>query len=155
MTDRCGLKFVLKSVEEARTLSAEVCWMLDANGAFVTPDGDNLTEETATAADPDNAHASPKYRKKQISVLWNGRVYEIQFVLFSGYYAALYALDDENHDIYKLRKALGDVLPLLYPGSIYLDEGTWDDPGLRQMLRDRLIETLGWNRERHLRNGKH
>lgn len=155
MSDRCGMKFVVQDLAAARMLAEEIQWMLEASGARVQGDGDNLLAETGAPADLENPHSSPRYRKKQFAVTWNGRVYEIQIVLFPDYYAAHYALDDENHDIYKLGQAQDDVLPLLFPGDIYLEERTWKNESLRRLLHDRQIETLGWSRERHVRNGKH
>lgn len=149
--DRCGFKFVLKSLEDVKKFSEELCWMLEASGARVVDDGDNLTVDTGRPADEKNARSSAHYRKKQIAVRWNRRWFEFQLVLFGGYYSAAYALDEENHAVYKLRSGLKDILPLLYPANIYLDEGTWDEKEIGDLLRGRLLDNLGWNLKR--RNG--
>lgn len=152
--DRCAFKLVVKDVASVRALAEELAWYLEASGAKVCDGGDNLTAETRTAADVTNARSSPKYRKKQLDVFWHGRWYEFQIVTFAGYYGALYALDEENHGIYKLRQGVKDVLPMLYPGFIYLEEGSWESPELQKLLYERQIENLGWPLLRR-RNGKH
>lgn len=151
--DRCGFKFVVQSIEDVKTLAAELEWFLTASGAVVKPDGDNLTVTTGEAADTTNKNSSPKYLKKQLAVYWHGRWYEFQIVLFGGYYSAQYALDDENHTVYKLRTGMKDILPMLYPGEIYLEEKTWDSPALEKMLLERQLENLGWWHTRKQRNG--
>ncbi|NBT37158.1 MAG: hypothetical protein EBT21_03420 [Actinobacteria bacterium] len=153
MTDRCRFKFAVKDVDAVRTLSDELYRVLVSSGASVKDDGDNLLPESAATATKRNQ--SKKYRKKQLVVTWNGRVYEFQIVLFQDYYGAKFALDDENHRVYKLRQGIECLLPLLYPGSLYLKEGTWEDPSLKRLLHDHIILTLDWNHERYARNGKH
>ncbi len=151
--DRCGFKFVVQSTEDAIALSEELQWFLVASGAEVKLDGDNLTVETGVGADVTNPHTSPKYRKKQLAVHWHGRWYEFQIVMFSGYYSAQYALDDENHTVYKLRQGMKDILPMLYPGTIFLEEKTWQSEALEKMLLERQLENLGWWHQRKQRNG--
>lgn len=153
--DRCGFKFVVKGVADASALAKELEWVLSASGADVRDGGDNLTKETGAPADVTNARSSPKYLKKQFDVLWHGRWYEFQIVVFSGYYSALYALDEENHVIYKLRQGVKDVLPVLYPGHLYFEEADgWESEGVVKLLMDRQIENLGWPLRR-LGNGRH
>ncbi len=151
--DRCGFKFVVQSTEDAIALAEELEWFLVASGADVKSDGDNLTVETGVGADVTNPHTSPNYRKKQLAVHWHGRWYEFQIVLFSGYYSAQYALDDENHTVYKLRQGMKDILPMLYPGKIFLEEKTWESDALQKMLLERQLENLGWWHQRKQRNG--
>lgn len=151
--DRCRFTFAVEDVDSARSVAEEIRWYLVASGADVVDDGDNLTEETGVAADATNPRSSPRYRKKQLAVRWHGRWYEFQIVTFAGYYGALYTLDEENHAIYKTRQGVSDLLPMLYPASIYLEEGTWNNASLVKLLHDRQIERLGWNHRRH--NGKH
>lgn len=152
--DRCGLTLVVRGVEDARAISDQLAWFLIASGATVNDDGDNLTVDTRAPADTANARSSSKYRKKQLAVLWHGRWYEFQIVTFAGYYSAKYALDEENHALYKMRQGVKDLLPLFFPGSIYLEEGSWDVPALHAMLYERQIENLGWFQKRHhVRNG--
>jgi hypothetical protein len=151
--DRCAMKFAVKDISSARRLAEDLTWQLIAANAEVRDGGDNLTVETNAPADTSNARSSSKYRKKQLDVLWHGRWYEFQIVIFPHYYSALYALDEENHDIYKLRQGYKDVLPMLFPGPIYLEEKTWDSESLQRLLHERQMQHLGW----HLRsrNGKH
>ncbi len=153
--DRCGFKFVVQDVETARVLAEELRWYLVASGARVREDGDNLTVETGAAADTTNPRSSPRYRKKQLAVHWHGRWYEFQVVVFAGYYGSLYVQDEENHVIYKMRQGVKDILPMLYPGPIYLEEGSWEIDGLTKLLYERQIENLGWNLRRRNGNGKH
>ncbi len=86
-------------------------------------------------------------------VHWSRRWYEFQIVTFSDYYGALYAHDEENHVVYKLRQGVKDMLPMLYPGSVYLEEGSWEDERLVRLLYDRQIQNLGWALAS--RNGTH
>ena len=151
--DRCGLKFVVQSLEEVNALVEELRWHLEACDAVVVADGDNLTVDTGTAADPSNPHSSSKYKMKQLSVFWRGRWYEFQIVTFANHYSALYSQDEENHVLYKLKQVGKDVFSKLFLGNLYLGEGRWDDPALKQMLYDRQIQNLGWFHERQKRNG--
>lgn len=151
--DRCGFKFVVQDLDAVRTLTEELRWNLEACDAIVHGDGDNLTVNTGMPADPSNPRSSSKYKKKQLAVYWHDRWYEFQIVAFADYYSARYSLDEENHDIYKLQQGSKDVLPMLFRGGLYLEEGRWDDPALQKMLYDRQLENLGWSHKRHNRNG--
>ncbi len=151
--DRCGFKFVVQDLEAVKTLVDELRWNLEACDAVVLADGDNLTVDTGTAADPSNPRSSKKYKKKQLAVFWHERWYEFQIVTFAHYYSARYSLDEENHVIYKLQQGGKDVLPMLFRGDLYLEEGRWDDPDLQKMLYDRQLENLGWFHQRQKRNG--
>lgn len=151
--DRCGFRFVVESVEAASALAEEMEWNLIAFGAEVFPDGDNLTKDTGEAADPSNPTSSPKFRKRQMAVFWHNRWYEFQIVTFGMYYSSRYAHDEENHAIYKMRQGTRNMLPMLFPGRIYLPEGSWQDQALQDLLYERQIENLGWFHERQKRNG--
>lgn len=151
--DRCGFKFVVQDLEEAKTLAEELRWNLEACDAVVLPDGDNLTVDTGAPTDPSNSRSSSKYKRKQLAVFWRERWYEFQITTFAHYYSARYSLDEENHVIYKLRQGGKDVLPMLFIGSLYLEESRWDDPELQRMLHERQLENLGWFHLRQKRNG--
>ncbi|MEI6510725.1 MAG: hypothetical protein WCO25_01640 [Candidatus Uhrbacteria bacterium] len=151
--DRCGFKFVVESIDAVNALAEELVWNLIAFGAEVYPDSDNLTKETGTAADPTNSLSSPKYKQKQLAVFWHNRWYEFQIVTFGVFYSAKYAHDEENHTIYKMRQGMKNMLPLLFPGKIYLPEQSWQDASLQQLLYERQRENLGWFHERQKRNG--
>lgn len=142
--DRCRFLMVVKDVETARDFAAEIRWQLESHGAVVTDGGDNLTVDTGLPADPDNPASSRRYRKLQLDVLWRGRWYEIQFQTFDAHYSAKYALDEENHVIYKLTQGVRGVLRLFFPPDIYLAGERWDDPRLHGELHKRQIENLGW-----------
>lgn len=147
--DRCAFQFVTKDATSAAALAAQIRHCLEVAGAHVFDDGDNLTADTGHQANVENGMSSRKYRKKQMVALWHGRWYEFQFLTFQDYYGSRYALDDANHVIYKLRQGLTGVLPVFFPGPIYLEEGTWDSDGLKTMLYERQIENLGWHLRRN------
>lgn len=151
--DRCGFKFVVQNHDALKTLVDELRWNLEACDAVVRDDGDNLTVDTGLPADPLNLRSSPNYKMKQLAVFWHDRWYEFQIVTFANYYSARYSLDEENHVIYKLRQGGKDMLSMLFLGSLYLEESSWDDPALQKMLYDRQLENLGWAHKPQKRNG--
>lgn len=152
LKDRCRCTFVVRDVDDAVALGDELKMNLRVRGAEMRDGGDNLTRSTGKAADTGNPFSSKRYRKRQFDVFLRSRWYEIQIVTFAGYYGARYTIDEENHVIYKLRQALVGALPMLFPGHIYLEERTWDDPALQRLLLERQRENLGWP-YRRLGNG--
>lgn len=151
--DRCGVKFIVPSVSDAKKLLASIRRLLKSHGAIVRSDGDTLVP-TAIAADPGNAASSPRYRVAKLMARLHGRWHELQVQTFAGYVSAQYALDGENHELYRLGQGLDHQLPLLYPGEIYLEERSWKNPDLRKMLRDRYVQKLDWRVERLTTNGR-
>lgn len=150
--DRCGVKFIVPTLADAYALLASIRSLLESRGAEVVDDGDTLVP-TLTAADPNNPASSPRYRVAKLAAHWGERWHELQVQTFAGYVSAQYALDGENHELYRLKQGLNHQLPLLYPGEIYLEERSWRNPDLRKMLRDRYVQKLDWRVERLSGNG--
>lgn len=153
--DRRGLRLVVRTMEEALWVEREVRWQLTASGATVKEDGNNLTKASSGPADITNANSSEHFKVLKLLAHWCGHWYEFQIVLFAGLYSSRYALDDENHKIYKLGQALDNAFPVLYPGHIYLEEGSWKNPELRKLLLASRVDRLGWSRHRKQNGNGH
>ena len=140
VNDRCGLVFVLSSVDElmsfAERLSKE---LLSDGGEIIEPLKSNID---GGSVDIKNRHTSPKFKAAKMLIRWHGRVYEFQFMTFYDYLTSSLSLTEANHELYKLRQALNFSLPLLWPDFLYGIH--WHDDEIRDRLRFCLEAQLGW-----------
>jgi hypothetical protein len=80
-----------------------------------------------------NQKSSEKYAAdEQFKVYLNGGLLEVQLFTFGNYFNQKLSLGEENHKFYRLGQLL-DLLPLIFPASLYID---WEDPKIKKKLYD-------------------
>ena len=92
--------------------------------------------------DTSNQHTSPFFKAIKLDVLWRNQHFEIQIMTFADYYSSKFALNNENHDLYRLKQALEIYLPIVFPFQVY--GVPWHDDEVRDHLHWIKTEQLGW-----------
>jgi len=155
--DSRGILFVCHSDDAAEALREEVRTVMEAHGAEVHDDGNNL-HANGERVDPRNRTSSAKFRAAKLRVRWEGNWFEFQFQDMRGFHTHEFAQDDANHKIYRWGQFVGkdDELahPELtlaeqrYPVGVYQTIGNWRSHENRALMKTRLDQTLGWNLKR-------
>lgn len=141
INDRCGLMFVVPSVDELQDIALCLLELLIVNGATEIEPLE-MNHQTDHRADIQNHHSSARYKAAKMLVDWEGRRFEFQFVTFPDYFTSARSLLDSNHELYKLRQAMNYFLPLIWPECVY--EMDWNNPQIRHTLRSWKEAQLGW-----------
>ena len=144
--DRCGIKLVAPNVQTVYDLAGQINELMVSNGGTCHVTESNMTGNGTM--DPENMHSSPYYKAMKCEIEWRGGIYELLLVTFQDYFSSLLALNDENHELYRLSQLLDISLPFLFPVSVY-HSTNWDGEGLRHMLRRQKVAQLGWRVDRH------
>ncbi|MBU0646370.1 hypothetical protein KJ611_02740 [Patescibacteria group bacterium] len=143
--DRCGIKFVVPSKSDAHALAERIQEIGARIGAEVGPFQGNLSGNGRM--DNGNKLSSPFFRAIKSQVVWGPhsyrRHYEIQIVPFLDYFSSRFALNEENHDLYKLRQCIEVFFPLLFPLRIY--GINWRNHKVREPLFRAKTQQLGWS----------
>ncbi len=148
VNDRCGLTFILSDESVLQNVAIELLEvLLDGGAEEVEPLESN--HHSDLAMDTQNQHSSSGYRAAKMLVRLNGRLFEFQFITYHDYYTSKRSLTDSNHDLYKLKQAINNSLPLLWPERVY--SIAWSNPQTRHTLRLWKEAQLGWrvHREAH------
>lgn len=143
VADRCGLKFVVPSVEEAFALRDALLGFAGDIGGQVNALQENLS--AAGRVDPNNRSSSSNFRAVKLLMTWAERLYEIQIQTLQDYLSSQYSTGDENHEKYKQDVCLSTYFPILFPGAIYGQD--WSDPHVRERLREQKRMQLNWRVE--------
>lgn len=143
VADRCGLKFVVPSVEEAFALRDALLGFVGDIGGQVNAVQENLS--AAGRMDPNNRSSSANFRAVKLLMTWTDRLYEIQVQTFQDFLSSQYATGDENHEKYKQDVCLSTYFPILFPGAIYGQD--WGDQQVRERLREQKRMQLNWRVE--------
>lgn len=108
VNDRCGLTFIVESVENLQDIALKLVEILledpKDNGKEIEPLDTNYGSQKAV--DANNHHSSVGYKAAKTLMEWRGRVFEFQFHTFQDYFSIKRSLLDTNHDLYRLRQAL-------------------------------------------------
>lgn len=139
--DRCGLKFSLPSVELADKTCGALRRLLERHNAVLSPVQGNLNGN-GQCKDTNNPQSSPYYKALSFNAVWRGRSFEFQIVTFKDLFSSEHALNDENHDLYKLRQYLTHIFPLFFPLPHY--GINWLSRPVRQRLFRSKTRQLGW-----------
>ncbi len=141
VSDRCGLTLVVPAVQTVLEIGEEVLDLLVKHGGVIT-EAFTHNYDVDTPNDEKNGDSSAQYKCAKGAVFWNGLEIEFQFVTFADHFSGLRALNDINHELYKLKQAMNCWLPLLWPASLY--DVDWSNPRVRGTLRAWKISQLGW-----------
>lgn len=139
--DRCGLMFVLETMEDVAVFAERVRALLVDDGAEVTEPLD-LNLHADRPSDAENGQSSKAYKVAKMCLRWRGREVELQFCTFANHFSSRSALSDENHELYKLRQAIEYVFPWLWPQEVY--GINWSGGHVRTQMRGWKVAQLGW-----------
>lgn len=139
--DRCGFKFSLPTVDQAYRACASLRRLLEKHGAVLTEVQGNLNGN-GQRKDANNPQSSPYYKALSFNAVWHDRSFEFQIVTFKDLFSSEHALNDENHELYKLRQFLTFIFPLFFPPAHYGIE--WSDRKVRKRLFRSKTRQLGW-----------
>lgn len=145
--DRCGLQFIVPTVEIADELHSRICDLVTApprrhKRATIEEVVNNLTADEHVA----NRHSSRFFRAIRLCIRWDGYAVEIQITTFSHYYSSVLAVSEENHEVYRLLQGFDYYFPFLFPTAIYGID--WANKQLRRQLMAFQIAHLGWRVDR-------
>lgn len=84
-------------------------------------------------------YSSPQYEVLKFDDIYRGKGWEVQVQGLINWISAQVAIDDAvNHGLFRLNQHLGETFPDLFPQIIY--GINWEDPRVRDNIRDRVIE---------------
>lgn len=141
VNDRCGLTFIVESVDHLTEVALKLVELLLQDGAEEIEKLET-NHGTRGSVDTNNKLSSIHYKAAKTLIKWRGRVFEFQFMTYHDYYTSRRSLTDANHELYRLRQTLNYFLPLLAPVEIYGID--WTNPSIRGTLRRWKIAQLGW-----------
>lgn len=139
--DRCGLMFVLETVEDALAFAERVREVLVEDGAVVT-ETPKPNFHVDRPGDPDNKESSKAYKVAKTCLRWRGREVELQFCTFANHFSARLAVSDVNHELYKLGQAFKHFFPWLWPQEVY--GINWSNGHVRTQMHAWKVAQLGW-----------
>ncbi len=140
--DRRGFKLVVPDVQQAKALIDDLQALFRKEGATFRRGHSNMTGN-GKRMDRRNPQSSKFFRAAKCEVIWHDRVYEILVVTFQDYFSSQFALDGENHELYRLKQMLDVYFPLLWPAGIYGID--WSDARrVRRPLMAQKKAMLGW-----------
>lgn len=130
--DRCGILLVVENEKALHKIAVNIATLLTDHGGKETELLD-ANHGTNRAIDGANAHSSSGYQMAKMSIMWQGREFEFQFLTLHDYFTSKHSLREANHELYRLKQATDYFLPLLWPAKIYGVD--WNLPHVRHELR--------------------
>lgn len=145
--DRRGFRMVVQTREDVDRLfrALEVfASLLEAEFVRV---GGNITEPDAKMK-RDNVQSHARFKADKVRIVWRGQPYEFQVMVAQDYISSKFALDGENHDLYRLRQLADCYGELLWPRALYGIE--WKiEAGPGGPLHQQALAKLNWRTTRH------
>ena len=141
VSDRCGDKYIVRTPQLAYKLAQQIRKIFLELGADLSDVQGNISLDRTV--DPDNPHTSSLFKALKFDACLNNQSYENQIMTFRDYFSSHFALNDENHRIYKLNQAISVFLPMLFPSCIH--EVSWGNTGVKKRLRQYTIDQIGWS----------
>lgn len=139
--DRCGLKLSLVTVEQVYKTLKVLRHLLEKHGAHLSKAQGNLNGH-GERKDANNPQSSPFYKAISFNAEWRDRNYEFQLVTLRDLLSSEHALNDENHELYKLRQYQTFILPMFFPPRHY--GINWSSRNVRRRLWRAKVQQLGW-----------
>lgn len=130
VNDRRRFRMVIRDVRDANRLLEGLRALSHKIGATFDYDpkrDNNMTSDGTAKMDRANRHSSPKFKAAKVVLVWRGRSFEVLLMTARDYYSSQYAMDEENHDRYWLRKLLEEHLPRLWPTRFYDEHWEGED----------------------------
>jgi hypothetical protein len=103
----------------------------------VSDQGSSIGYRVDKTLDPQNKWSSRNYEAEKFCLHISDRIAEIQFVPKPAWVNSLCMHDEVNHGLYKLRKYLEKVFPILWPE--HLTGIPWQSRGLRQQIKEHVL----------------
>lgn len=103
--------------------------------------GEASSLERSGVLDASNGSSSNEFRAWKFTVLLFGRYFELQFMLVGDWINERLSHGRENHELYKLRGYLDQLLPRLWPQAVY--DVDWADKALRSRLHEAKLHDIG------------
>lgn len=140
--DRRGFKLIVPDVQQGKALIDDLQVLFRKAGGTFCRGHSNMTGN-GKRMDKHNKQSSKFFRAAKCEVIWHDRVYEILVVTFQDYFSSQFALDGENHELYRLKQMLDVYFPLLWPADIYGIDWS-DERRVRRPLMSQMKAKLGW-----------
>ncbi|MEK7532377.1 MAG: hypothetical protein AAB579_02110 [Patescibacteria group bacterium] len=142
INDRCALKLVVPNEETALAVAKHIQQIIEDAGGIIARRKDTLTQDPDRA----NRHSSRFFKILSLIIVWRKRHFEIQITTFPHYYSSEFAVDEENHTIYRLLQCFDHYFPWIFPTEIYGID--WNDRQLRRDIMAFEIVRMGWRVDR-------
>jgi hypothetical protein len=141
--DRRALRFVARDEADATRAVGFLREALHRSGGDLTervcvPQG----QVCGCHVRQDNRHSDDRFKARRFSLVWRGKLFELQVMVMEDYLNSVYSVGPENHRLYRLRQMLDVYLRFLLPSSIY--GVRWRDAEVSQKLRTSILGPLGW-----------
>lgn len=137
--DLRGAKFVFFSEQELGLAVAHLRNVLVRYPGCVFGEASSL--ERSGVLDAANGSSANEFRAWKFNILLFGRYFELQFMLVGDWINERLSHGRENHELYKLRAYLDQLLPRLWPQAMY--DVDWADALLRARLHEAKLHDIG------------